>query len=69
MEGLPSRMSAEFYFDGWARHRCQRRLKLGVQIADALDRAHQTGVIHRDLEPGNIMRTRAGPSWTLGTIP
>jgi len=35
-------------------------LKLGTQIADALDRAHRAGVIHRDLKPGNIMITRGG---------
>jgi len=35
-------------------------LRVGLEVADALDKAHRQEIIHRDVKPGNIMLTKAG---------
>jgi eukaryotic-like serine/threonine-protein kinase len=35
-------------------------LKYANEICEGLEKAHKTGVVHRDLKPGNIMLTKSG---------
>lgn len=35
-------------------------LQYGIEISDALERAHRHGIIHRDLKPGNVVLTKDG---------
>src|SRR5262245_13769472 len=36
-------------------------LDVAIQVAQALSRAHDSGIVHRDIKPANLMLLKAGP--------
>ena len=57
------------YVDGESLDRAQARrgrfsweevVRIGIQLCDALQHAHERGIIHRDIKPSNIMVLRDG---------
>ncbi|MEX2275030.1 MAG: Stk1 family PASTA domain-containing Ser/Thr kinase [Actinomycetota bacterium] len=59
MEHIQGRTLADF-FAGGGRLAPMKAVQLVEQVAGALSYAHQQGVVHRDIKPGNIMVTREG---------
>lgn len=43
-----------------------QRLDLFAYICDAVQHAHQKGVVHRDLKPGNILVSESAGTWESG---
>ncbi len=54
--------TANAVFDGSWQQVCARLVR---QVADALEHAHRSGVLHRDVKPSNIMLTPAGQTLLL----
>ncbi|MCS7469109.1 protein kinase [Stieleria sp. ICT_E10.1] len=46
-----------------ARQHFRSMANLGIQAAEAIEHAHQSGVIHRDIKPGNLLLDSEGKLW------
>ena len=55
IRGLPLRQYAEAH-----QLNTRQKLALMVKICEAVHHAHQRGLIHRDLKPGNILVDETG---------
>jgi eukaryotic-like serine/threonine-protein kinase len=49
----------------WSRDRYSRLIDVAITLADALQHAHDLGVIHRDIKPSNLMQDASGKVWIM----
>jgi serine/threonine protein kinase/Tfp pilus assembly protein PilF len=62
-EETPARASLTTLGERRGREYYRKVAELGVQAAQALEYAHQTGVVHRDIKPANLLVDARGNLW------
>ena len=48
------------HFDANERFDLNKAFRIMIELLDALDFAHEAGIVHRDIKPGNVMIDAAG---------
>ena len=48
------------YFDANERFELKKAFRLMIELLDALEFAHEAGIVHRDIKPANVMIDAAG---------
>ena len=61
--GSAWRLSASARSSSVVRQHCHRAVRWAVQAADALEHAHQLGVVHRGIKPSNLLIDGRGRLW------
>lgn len=54
---------AAFTHDDGTADRFRQLARLFAPVADALEHAHETGIVHRDVKPSNLLLDHAGKLW------
>jgi len=63
LEFLEGRTLKRFVEGG--RQKLDQILKIGIEVADALEAAHAGGIVHRDIKPANVFLTERGHAKVL----